>query len=312
MAKDNKKNVKLRAFRIENPSITEMDSGILNLIAKVLDETSTAGIRRMILNEEDDDEDLLSDFNWQENQCFVFGMMLRIIPGDTGGQISDGLFTHKRISISELTSSGKDISLYKDHYYFAMNNTHLVTTLSGTYSIDRFQTYINWLLRSVRKLKMFNFTPEMTFPEELKLSEIKDIEIGESSNVTANIKGEVNTLTKIHDLSVDIVNSLFKDVDTLSEIQRNQLISAKLILKIKGKPKDMTKEDFQRIMGAIVKPMSGDHGVSVISKSGKKFNGDSIKKVKSVTVDTTSKNKIVEEQLKQYMEGFLIELKEVK
>lgn len=312
MAKDTKKNIKLRAFRIENPTISESDSGILGLLAKILDNESTAQNRRMTLNEQDEDEDLLSDFDWQKDQYYVFGMMLRIIPGDNGGQISDALFANNKISISELTSSEKEVSLYKEHYYFAINNTHLITNLSGTYNIDRFQTYINWLLESVRKGKMFEFTPEMTLPQELKLSEIKDIEIGGSSKVIANVKGEENITTKIQDLTVDVINKLFKEVPTLNEIQQNQLVSAKLILKINGKPKDMSKEDFQRIMGAIVKPMSSDSGVSVISKQGKKFNGDSIKRVKEVTVETTSQNKIVEEQLKQKMELFLGELKEVK
>lgn len=312
MAKEGKKNIKLRAFRIDNPFVTEMDSGVLKLLAQILDEGSTAQSRRMKLNEQDEDEDLLSDFAWQKDKFYVFGMMLRIIPGDNGGRISDDLFSHNKINISELVTPEKAVSLYKEHYYFAINNTHLVTNLSGSYSIDRLETYINWLLESVRKGKIFAFTPEMTLPDELKLSEIKDIEIGGSSKVIANVKEEENFVTKIQDLASDVVTRLFKEVPTLNEIQQNQLISAKLILKLNGKPKDMSKEDFQRIMGSIVKPMSSDSGISVTSKSGKKYRGDSIKKVKDVIVETTSQNRIVEEQLKQKMELFLSELKEVK
>jgi hypothetical protein len=304
------KSIKLRAFRIENSYISESNSGILDMLNAVLDKTSTAQNRRMKLNEQDEDEDLLSDFSWQE-KLYMFGMMLRIIPGENGGEITEDLFSHNTISISDLSSVQKEVSLYKDHYYFAINNTHLVTNLSGTYNIDRFQTYINWLLSSVRKDRMYEFTPEMVVPEGLKLSEIKNIEFGGASKVVAKAEGSDNVQTKIKDLTKAALNHILSDVPELEEIQQHQLISAKLILKINGKPKDMDKDYFQRIMGAIVKPMSNEEGVSVTSKNGRKYNGDAIRRVKSITVETTSQNRIVEEQLKQQMETFLVELKNV-
>ena len=151
---------KLRAFKIENPNITEEDSGILSFLSQNLKETSTAQVRRMKLNEEDEDEDLLSNFSIQPT--FLFGMMLRIIPSENGGIIPDNKFSQKTISIAELNSKDKKSSQYKDHYYFAINNKYIVTDLSSLYSIDRLQTYLNWLLSS------FGIKTIPKFPDNIK------------------------------------------------------------------------------------------------------------------------------------------------
>lgn len=63
----NNAKIKLRAFRIENSTLTEPNSGILSLLRQVLTDSSIAQDRRMKLNEEDSDEDLLSYFAWQQN-----------------------------------------------------------------------------------------------------------------------------------------------------------------------------------------------------------------------------------------------------
>ena len=44
------KKLTLRAFKIENYTLTEPNSGILNLLQQVLTEDSTAAQRRMLLN----------------------------------------------------------------------------------------------------------------------------------------------------------------------------------------------------------------------------------------------------------------------
>lgn len=86
----------LRAFRIENPNLTEANSGILGLLQQVLTPDSTAALRRMPLNAEDPDRDLLANFTWATNNSYMFGMMLRIIPADNGGVLSEAMFDRQR------------------------------------------------------------------------------------------------------------------------------------------------------------------------------------------------------------------------
>lgn len=113
MATNNAK-IKLRAFRIENPTLTEPHSGILALLQQVLTDNSTAQQRRMKLNEDDSDEDLLSYFAWQQNNSYLFGMMLRIIPAANGGVINSELFAQQTITIAEVNAGNPDQSQYKD------------------------------------------------------------------------------------------------------------------------------------------------------------------------------------------------------
>lgn len=308
----NTPNVKLRAFRIENPNLTSSHSGIIPFLSSVLTPTSTAQSRRMRLNEVDSDEDLLSYFTWQQNNNYLFGMMLRIIPAVNGGYIDQQLFEQPTITIAEVNGGASDQSQYKDHYYFALNNNYIVTNLSGSYSIDRFQTYINWLLGPVRGNTLYEFTPLTKVPDGLRLSEIKGIEFnGGNSNlaITSEVTNTENsTAIKMKDLKDSLLDIILSDTSSLSEIERDQIISAKLLLTIKNKPKDMAKEDYQRVMGALTRQITNDNGISLITKNGNRYNGDVIKIVKDVVVEKTTGNRLVEEQLKQKMEGFLSEL----
>ena len=74
------KKFTLRAFRIANPNLTESNSGILRLLEQVLTPVSTAAQRRMPLNVDDPDRELLANYIWSANNSFLFGTILRIIP----------------------------------------------------------------------------------------------------------------------------------------------------------------------------------------------------------------------------------------
>lgn len=67
------KKITLRAFRIENSCVTESHSDILGLLRQVLTEESTAAQRRMTLNAESPDRDLLADFTWAKSNVYLFG-----------------------------------------------------------------------------------------------------------------------------------------------------------------------------------------------------------------------------------------------
>lgn len=304
--------IKLRAFRILNPALTEPHSDIIPLLQKVLTQESTAQQRRMRLNENDADEDLLSNFAWQQNYSYLFGMMLRIIPADNGGVIDSGLFAQHTITMAEVNAGDSNQSQYKDHFYFAINKEYLVTNLPGSYSIDRLQTYINWLLNPVRGARLFEITPVTKIPDGMKLSEIRGIEfIGSSGapSVTAGVVNPANsTTTKMQELKTSLLDLLFADTSSISDIERDQIISAKLLLTVKRKPHDMANEDYHRVMGAVTRQITNDSGIAIISRNGNKFTGEYIKVVQDITVEKTTGNRLVEEQLKQKMEMFLNEL----
>lgn len=312
MAKIPPKKLTLRAFKIENPCLTEAHSGILGLLQQVLITESTAAQRRMPLNAEDPDRDLLANFTWATNNAYIFGMMLRIIPADNGGVISEELFNQPTITMAQVNAGHPNQSQYKDHYYFALNNYYLVTSLAGNINIDRLQTYINWLLESVRGERLFQLTELTKLPDGVQLSQIKDIQfVGGGNTITATpTNNQPTTLSaKLVSLTDDLLGRLIGDTASLAEIRSNQLIEARLFLKLKSKPKDMAQDEFQRVIGAIATNITNDSGIMVRTKDGNKYTGAAVKVKKPVSVECVEANRIVEEQLKQQMELFLTEVK---
>lgn len=306
----------LRAFRIENYSLTEVHSGILGLLQQVLTAESTAAQRRMTLNAENPDRELLANFIWAQNNAYLFGMMLRVIPADNGGVMDEQLFNKPTITMADVNEGKSEQSQYKDHFYFAINNNFLVTNLAGNINIDRLQTYINWLLGSVRGEKLFQFTELTKLPDGVPLSDIKDIQFVGGGNVVSATPTESEQTTiaaKLGDITNAILEQLLgNDTANLEKIRANQLVEAKLVLKIKGKSKELATDEYKRVMGALATNVTNDSGIVLRTKTGNKFTGAAVKVKKSVNVQCVAPNRIVEEQLKQQMEFFLSEVRELE
>jgi len=310
-AKNNLRPVKLRAFSITNDDIKKPDSGLLRLLEKKL-QGSVAQNRRMLLNKEDPkkEEDLISDYTTQES-IFIHGVVLRICPSEEIPNIPDTYLQKEKITISDLDNvdTGSKI-MYKDHFHFSLNNDHLVTNLPGNKTITRLQTYINWLLEKERGAKLFEFTPMLVTPPNAKLSELKNIAVKDSLiyKDTSTEPTKSNFGQTVLSVSNEILSKLIKDVTTIEQIKEKHIISAQLLIKF-SKPRKMSDEDYGKIMGAYLKPISETDNISFTTRNGNKITGTDILRVKSVEIEETSSGKISENQLSQEMEKFLQELK---
>lgn len=311
MAQASSKLLSLRAFRIENTSLTESDSDILKFLQAVLTPESTALQRRMLLNIEDPNRDLLANFSWSKNNSYMFGMMLRIIPGDNGGVISEELFNQRTISMADVSAGSPDQSQYKDHFYFALNNDYLVTNLPGNVTIHRLQTYINWLLDGVRGENLFQFTELTKLPEGVSLSDIKSIQLVGSSEPSLFDEGSTIQIHQgIYKLTSKLLSALFgEDTKSLERLLRSQLVEAQLLIKIPKRTKRVSEEEYNRAMSAVVTNIPNNSGLVINTKDGNKYTGEAVKVKKQVSIEYISANRIVEEQLKQEMELFLSEIK---
>lgn len=302
----------LRAFRIENSTISEPNSSILSFLGQILTDESKAGDRTLQLNEQEEDRDLLSNFEWRHNNSNLFGMMMRIIPAESGGVIDSDLFERNKIAITDVDAGSPDQKQYKDHFYFALNNEYLVTNLAGNINIMRLQTYLNWLLVNVRGERIFQFTELTKLPDGVAFSNIEQIEfVGGGHVVSApTTSQEPSTVTTmLHSISDALLSQIVNDTASLEEIRNSQVIEAKLFLRVKKKPKEMAQDEYQRVMGAIATNISNDDGIVLRTKDGNKYTGEAIKVKKEVEIERTTGNRIVEEQLKQEMEVFLSELR---
>ena len=305
------KNINLRAFSIANDDIAQSNSGLQKILSDKL-QGSVLQDRRMLLNQDDCEEDLISDFN--NNTNFVYGVILRICPSDTVQNIPNDYLQKEKISITELDSiSSEKTNVCKYHYYFALNDKFVVTNLQRNITIDRLQTYINYLLEKERGTRLFEFTPVITEPEETKLSEIKNIVV-KDTKIHTDIVSQNNENSigrKSFNIAKYWLSDFINDVDTLKTIEENQIISAELLIKF-SKPRKMSKEDYEKTMGALLKPMSDTDDVTFVTKRGNKIKATDLQKIKSVDIELTDSGKISEIQLQQAMEKFLQELQNEK
>lgn len=303
MAKSNRKtkSVKLRAFQIANRSFTQSSSGIIELLHRVLSEQSIASERRMRLNQFDADEDLLGGFDWLPSN-HLFGTMFRVIPGENSGEIPPKLFSQNKISAADIEMANGASYHCKELFYFLLSDDYLVTNLSGQSNITGLQTYINWLLESIRNENFFDFSPVVTLPKNIQISHIRTIEYNGT-----NIRGGIEATT-IKELSKSVLDRLFGDMGDISDIIREQLISAKLVLRIKRKPKEMMQAEFLRCLSAMTKEITSDSGITIQTKDKGKLTGEEIKVTKNILIEKTSTNNLSEKELKQEMETFLHEI----
>jgi hypothetical protein len=308
--KNKPREIKLRAFKIENIDINKKNSGLLPILSKRL-EKSKAKERIMILNQDDPkkEEDLISDYQ-TKNDLHLSGAMLRIMESSETPSIPDNLFDETKFVISELDKLEIGNSkIYKDHYYFLLNNNYIITNLSGGYTITRFQTYINWLLENERGDNLFEFTPLIVVRDDITVSELRNIKITDPISKHPQTPNEVGA-KKIFDLSKDLIFNLFKDVKSFQDIALEKVISAELLIKF-TKSKDISKEEYQRILGAYMKPIGDIENVTFVPKNGKPIKSSEILRVKSVNIDLTESNKLSEPQLLQEMEKYLNEIKAI-
>jgi hypothetical protein len=305
------KSFNLRAFRIANNDISKHGRGIKNMLSKKL-KGSVSQDRRMLINSNGKEEDLLSDFESSYN-CF-HGVIFRICPSDAVQNIPNDFFQKEKISITELDGVGSEkANVCKDHYYFSVNDRFLVTDLRKDTTIIRLQTYINWLLKEERAEQSFEFTPIITKPENTKISDLKNIIVKDTSiHKDIALRNDNSIGKKSFDIARSLLSKLLNnpnDIDMFGKIEENQIISAELLIKF-SKPRKMSKEDYDKIAGALIKPISDTDDVIFTTRDGNKITAAELQKIKHVEIELTEQKKINEQQLQQEMEKFLKELQD--
>jgi len=298
------KNITLRSFFIENDDIKSTTSELHKLLSTKLT-GSLVQNRGMILNAEDKNQesDLVADYNIVPNN-YVSGTVIRICPTEGLKSIPDTYLQKERFAFNDLDSlkNGSENAI-KDHYYFLLNDNYLITNLLGNRTISRFESYINWYLENVREKKLFTFKPLTTPPPETKYSDLQNVIIKDS--LVPN-NDDTNGDKKRYLIPDNILKLIINDVPLLNEIKEKQIVSASLLIKF-SKPKKMTKKEYEKIMGAFMKPISDTDDIVFKTKKGT-FKGSEILKTKIVQIELTDSGLISEKDLMIQMEKFLKEI----
>ena len=298
------KPVKLRAFRINQTSeLSTEDRSLISLLQQVFTPASIVQDRTMQLNEVEDEEDVLPFFKWNSEKNFVFGMIMRVLKNDITQGIPSDLYDRESFSISDIDGA-ESVDTCKSFYYIALNEKFLVTNLPGNLPINRVETFINYLVSEQRR-GIYKFVPVMTIPEELPLSQIRKIVIGENISLHASTEGIGSS---IKTLSKEVIAHLLGENPNITELTENDIIQANLVLKLRKKPTDMPKEEYEQLLGQMARPLLDDRGICIETKQGKKISGEMIRREKRITVDITETGRVNEKNLMQEMELFITEL----
>lgn len=304
------KSVTLRAFTLENNDLKKDNCGLLDLLTAKLSE-SKAQDRRMLLSQDDPqkEEELISDFNIKKG-VYLSGTVLRLMPSKDAVSIPDELFDGKKIAYSELNAIDvRDSVICKDVYYFMVSDKVLVMCWYGNKTIKSFQTYINWLLGNEEKVVLFEFTPKIVSVSEIQVSGLRSIRVQDSHIELPADSNEQGFSKSLKDISKNIIRDLLKEVKDLDETMLEEIISTELLIKFKRKPKEMTQEDYDKAIGAYMKPVSDTESITFIPKAGRPISGNEILKTKRVTVKMSDSGKLSENELYQKMEIFIREIK---
>lgn len=297
--------VKLRAFKISMNNISE-ECDLCSLLNTKLN-ASLANDRRMLISAQDpnQDEDLISDYNISGD--YVFGTILRVRPTENTPNIPDSLFRQNVIHIQDLDNVELESSIiYKDHYYFLLNNNYLITNLKLTAGISRLQTYLNYFLEQERGPIYFELTPMIQGDNRILLREISSIKIADPDVPRDTPTRNEEQTTSI---ALGLLKKLMTDIPSLGDTILEDIISAELRIKFK-KPSNVSKEQYQDFLGAYMKPIADIQNVTFMTKTGTKVGGEDILRIESVNIDTTESNKLSEEHLKQEMIRMIQSLRE--
>lgn len=309
------KNLKLRAFSLVNMDINHNESNLLLLLSNKLKD-SVMNDRRMPINPDDPqhEEDLIANFDlrMKGNDCIMIaGTMLRIASVEGVPNITDDILNKQKVDIETLESIKSDSKvIYKSHYYFAVNNNYLVTTLPTNRTITAYQTYINEYLKDVREDRLYEFTPLLTKSEKVKFSDVKSIKIGSKDyNIGDISRKDSNSpflVKRITNVAKEILKDIMEESKDLKQILDEEIVSAELVLKF-SKRKNKAKET-AKALSAFLKPISETEGIELTTKEGK-ISASDVLKTKLVSIELTESKHISEAQLFQEMEKFLSELK---
>ncbi len=316
------KSIKLRAFKVENSDLTKKSNPAKQLLLSKLTSSSTVKERCMLLTPDDPKEgqDLIPHYQLSETSKSVFCSMFRIAPSEGVEKIPDQLFDKPSFTINDLQGADIDTAVVcKSHFYFCMNDNYLVTNLPLNKTISSLQTYIRWLTGN----ELIELTPMIIKGNQVQLKDLKAISVKDPAPIPKEFTNDVtisnqaaslpqveekNTSIKLTQSVFDAIASAIPKLTNLKEIIDNQIVSAELLIKF-NKPRGMDEDDYARILGATLKPVSDLDNITFKRSDGRsEVKGKDLLKIKNVTIDVTDSGKLVEQGVFQEMSRYILEI----
>ena len=296
------KNITLRYFTVDyTAGLTSSGSLVTRLIGKL---TSSASERLMPINKQESDKsDLISDFSNVGNGKMITGTCLRIVNSKDVPIITEEMLKQEQFKVSSINLNAKDKEkTCLDYFYFCLSDNQLIVTLEQRTSINRFETYINWLLNSKETGEIISFTPIID-EEKISVSDIKNIRFNSTYDLVLGEdveQGEVGIKSKLINVTTELLNKILSDTDNLQELMNENICSADLVVKF-SKPRKMSKDEYkQKTAGLILKSLENQDSISFKAKD-KKVRGSKVLKTEIVEVDCDDNGAVSEQSVYQVM-----------
>ena len=223
----------LRFFDVSYPSFTSENSLIEKLSGKL---SSSASSRMMLLNKSDPDKsDLISDFLYTlSGKHIIAGTYLRIANSSDVPIIIQGMLAQNQFKVSTIN---KDASVQEktclDYFYFCMSDDKIIVTLDSRKTINRMDTYVNWLLNTTSTGNRLSFTP-IVDSTAISAADLKKITINNGSSIfvdSGDNHQEDKENSSVIRLAKNALRKLFDETDTLDELIEENICSAQLVIR---------------------------------------------------------------------------------
>lgn len=245
---------------------------------------------------ESDKSDVISDFSNVNNGKALTGTSIRIVNSREVPIITEDMLKLNQFKVSSINLNAKDTEkTCLDYFYFCLSDTQLIVTLDSRTSINRFETYVNFLLNTKESGETIKFTPTID-DEAISAADIKKITIGNTTEIAMQGKEAVedSVKSKMVNLKDSVLKKLFSETDSLKELMDADICSANLVITF-SKPRGMSDDEYRRkTAGAILKPIEDPDSIKFQTK-GKKIKGSDVLKTEVVLVDDDG-NGVVSEQ----------------
>lgn len=295
------KKITVTAYSVSTTEATTRAIKPFDDISRTLSNFGTINERFMRLSELDENKE--GDFiaSFKSSTKYIFGLILRMREGEMAHILKDQL-NHSMITLDEIAkeTEANVAGAMKEYSYFLLNNNHLIYT-QGLLSLKSFQTYINWLLRKDDEDKAgYIFNPIIKETNEVSVSGIKSIEIGDSAFLGGRTLASISKSFDI--LKSGILKHLLANSKDLEEIEAENIISARIQLKIKTMRGKKNAEKKKALTAAIKSADNDD--VIITVKNGTKIKGASFVVKKPLTLETTKNGFPIESQIEKEMHDF--------
>ncbi len=293
------KQVVFRAFKIMNANKTIKAQKLREELSNRLKVAKDVEKRLMPLHEKnpDSDKDGLADFADAQEGKYVYGVIMRFTQAKNVPAAPKDFENKTNLKESDLDVppelKGKWLCRYV--YHVLITDKLVVTDLKKDYTVVRLEKYLNYLLMG----RDYDLIP-VVGSNELKMRDIKSIVFKNPSVDRKDLKVDLS----ITDKAKELLKQLFPRVENLDDIMAKNIVTAKMTLNI-AKPKEMSDEDYENQLGAVLKPLGDPTLVSLGVANGREIKGEDVLYSKEIELPETPEDK-------DYIEAMKLVVKELK